>query len=119
MGISQWRFSVEVWKGISQRAQVLWPNSSWEQARDWAVIEFGNSKHPLHRALGLALAASVYHLWMERNRRLHDQHYSSVQHVEANVFHAVAFGYGPSDVGLRFWARVAVIFRGFSGREFL
>ncbi|KAB5561274.1 hypothetical protein DKX38_006231 [Salix brachista] len=83
------RFSAEVWKGISQRAQVLWPNSSWEQAWDWAVREFGNSKLPMHRTLGLVLAASVYHLWTERNHRLHDQHYSSVQQVEANVFHTV------------------------------
>ncbi|KAJ6315125.1 hypothetical protein OIU78_018586 [Salix suchowensis] len=78
-------FSNAVWRMISLKLQVTWPTVPWLQAWEWACDGHASrSQHHSH-VLGMALAATVYHLWSERNRRLHHQQHGSVQKLWENI----------------------------------
>ncbi|KAJ6287991.1 hypothetical protein OIU78_026695 [Salix suchowensis] len=68
-------YSAEVWDLICHKANIQWPSISWGLAWDRAVQNQATSQHS--RILGMVLAATIYHLWQERNRRMHNQHYGS------------------------------------------
>ncbi|KAB5567971.1 hypothetical protein DKX38_001764 [Salix brachista] len=82
-------YSAEVWQAISQRAQIRWPNLQWSQAWDWVSAEFNSKKNPRHNMGMLVLAATVYHLWCERNRRLFKQVFCSSQRTTNDVIQAI------------------------------
>lgn len=74
-----------VWRMISLKLHVTWPTVPWLQAWEWACDGYASrSQHHSH-VLGMALAATVYHLWSERNRRLHHQQHGSVQKLWENI----------------------------------
>ncbi|KAJ6671863.1 hypothetical protein OIU74_026164, partial [Salix koriyanagi] len=52
-------------------------------AWNWATEEFSTG----HKAKlsGLVLAATIYHLWQERNRRAHNQHYGSAKRMTESI----------------------------------
>uniref|UniRef100_A0A6N2N7Y2 DUF4283 domain-containing protein n=1 Tax=Salix viminalis TaxID=40686 RepID=A0A6N2N7Y2_SALVM len=49
----------EVWKIISRKVPVQWPNIQWDMAWNWVVDEFSNGHQA--KLLDLALAATIYH----------------------------------------------------------
>ncbi|KAJ6693857.1 hypothetical protein OIU85_004625 [Salix viminalis] len=70
-------------------AQVSWPSVPWRQAWEWAVALYGAGHHVKNHILGMVLAATVYHIRGECDRRLHNQHYSSIQKTKDDVIHMV------------------------------
>ncbi|KAJ6693901.1 hypothetical protein OIU85_004667 [Salix viminalis] len=74
-----------VWRMISLKLHVTWPTVPWLQAWEWACDGYASrSQHHSH-VLGMALAATIYHLWSERNQRLHHQQHGSVQKLWENI----------------------------------
>ncbi|KAJ6292616.1 hypothetical protein OIU78_024739 [Salix suchowensis] len=74
-----------IWRMISLKLHVTWPTVPWLQAWEWACDGYASrSQHDSH-VLGMALAASVYHLWSERNRRLHLHQHGNVQKLWENI----------------------------------
>ncbi|KAJ6696197.1 hypothetical protein OIU74_015156 [Salix koriyanagi] len=74
-----------VWRMLSLKLHVTWPTVPWLQAWQWACDGYASrSQHHSH-VLGMALAAIVYHLWSERNQRLHHQQHGSVQKLWENI----------------------------------
>ncbi|KAG5239597.1 RNA-directed DNA polymerase, eukaryota, reverse transcriptase [Salix suchowensis] len=43
----------------------------------WVVERCISTNVATTRLVGLVLAAAIYHIWQERNRRIHDHHFSS------------------------------------------
>ncbi|KAJ6423559.1 hypothetical protein OIU84_024514 [Salix udensis] len=66
-------YSAEVWREVTLRAIINWPALPWERAWEWAAKEFTNRSNPNQNLVGMILAATIYHLWAERNNRLHMQ----------------------------------------------
>ncbi|GAV92258.1 zf-RVT domain-containing protein, partial [Cephalotus follicularis] len=61
-------YSASVWKEILGLCQIVRPILPWQDEVDWmSTYATGNQFHQTLRKL--ALAASVYHLWIERNNR--------------------------------------------------
>ncbi|KAJ6707556.1 hypothetical protein OIU85_027872 [Salix viminalis] len=66
----QCRFSSQVWRRITGHAKIFWPPLAWGSLIDWIANKYHNNKL-VHQMIGpLLLAAAVYHLWQERNRRV-------------------------------------------------
>ncbi|KAJ6737816.1 hypothetical protein OIU85_019837 [Salix viminalis] len=66
----QCRFSSQVWRRITGHAKIFWPPLAWGSLIDWTANKYHNNKL-VHQMIGpLLLAAAVYHLWQERNRRV-------------------------------------------------
>ncbi|KAJ6724732.1 hypothetical protein OIU85_022630 [Salix viminalis] len=55
----------------------------WDMAWNWALDEF-NTGHQA-KIVGLALAATIYHLWQERNRRAHNQHFGCAKKMAESI----------------------------------
>ena len=83
------RYSTEVWQEVASRGRLNWPGLPWDRAWEWAVNEFHNKNHPKHNIAGLIMAASVYHIWCERNRRLYNQVYCSVTHTRNEILRTI------------------------------
>ncbi|KAJ6405004.1 hypothetical protein OIU84_013058 [Salix udensis] len=77
--------SKAVWRMISLKLHVTWPTVPWLQAWEWACDGYTTISQHHSQVLGMALAATVYHLWSERNRRLHLQQHGSVQKLWENI----------------------------------
>lgn len=85
----QCRFSSQVWSTITMHDQNLWPPLPWSQLLEWASNEFRSSKLISHKIGPLILAATVYHIWQERNRRVFNNSARSVQTISLELFRQV------------------------------
>ncbi|KAB5534038.1 hypothetical protein DKX38_017124 [Salix brachista] len=74
---------------VASRGRLNWPGLPWDRAWEWAVNEFHNKNHPKHNIAGLIMAASVYHIWCERNRRLYNQVYCSATHTRNEIIRTI------------------------------
>ncbi|KAJ6407648.1 hypothetical protein OIU84_011020 [Salix udensis] len=81
------RYSKEVWSAITCKAQIQWTHLPWGAAWEWALTEYDTG--PQARIMGMALAATIYHLWQERNRRIHNQHYGSSWKMTEDIIHLI------------------------------
>ena len=62
----QCQFSLEVWRAVKHQVQLYGYHERWQDIMD-SLKNQGGPKKTKHC---LALAASVYHIWRERNRRI-------------------------------------------------
>ncbi|KAJ6681932.1 hypothetical protein OIU74_020228 [Salix koriyanagi] len=81
------RYSKEVWSAITCKAQIQWTYLPWGAAWEWALTEYDTG--PQARIMGMALAATIYHLWQERNRHIHNQHYGSSWKMTEDIIHLI------------------------------
>ncbi|KAJ6751573.1 hypothetical protein OIU85_002045 [Salix viminalis] len=82
-------YSAEVWREVTLRAIINWPALPWERAWEWAAKEFTNRSNPNQNLVGMILAATIYHLWAERNNRLHMQVFCSAKHTTDKTLNAI------------------------------
>ncbi|KAJ6704111.1 hypothetical protein OIU85_029974 [Salix viminalis] len=66
--------------------QNLWPTLPWSQLLEWASNEFRSPKLISHKIGPLILAATVYHIWQERNQRVFNNSARSVQAISLELF---------------------------------
>lgn len=59
---SVWR-KLLAWQGINKQVQ------GWEEEIKWTIAH-ANGRHTQDEIYRITLAATVYHLWLERNYRL-------------------------------------------------
>ncbi|KAG5234703.1 hypothetical protein IMY05_011G0009200 [Salix suchowensis] len=81
--------SLWVWSTITMHDHNLWPPLPWSQLLEWASNEFRSSKLISHKIGPLILAATVYHIWQERNRRVFNNSARSVQTISLELFRQV------------------------------
>lgn len=65
-------FAKVIWQSISSMVPIRWPSLSWGVFLRWAVIKLRRIDDPFSAVARIALAASVYFIWYERNRRVFD-----------------------------------------------
>ncbi|KAF9661341.1 hypothetical protein SADUNF_Sadunf19G0058000 [Salix dunnii] len=82
------RMANNYWSAM-QREGALYNQCGSRQAWEWAVASYGTGHHVKNHILGMVLAATVYHIWRECNRRFHNHHYSSIQKMKGDVIHMV------------------------------
>ena len=82
-------YSTEVWRGVSSKAQISWPGVPWSQGWEWAVMKFHSRNNVRHNIAGMAIAATVYHLWRGRNRRIFNHHHSSAHQTKEDVINTL------------------------------
>ncbi|KAL0455553.1 UNVERIFIED_CONTAM: LINE-1 retrotransposable element O protein [Sesamum latifolium] len=54
---------------ISEEVSIRWPYTSWPLVIQWASVRW-RGKHVANASFRALLASLVYHLWLERNRRI-------------------------------------------------
>ncbi|KAB5521998.1 hypothetical protein DKX38_026317 [Salix brachista] len=74
-------YSTKVWGAISGRARISWPRIEWAPAWNLVVDQTRSENSARQRMVGIVIAASVYHLWQERNRRIYDHHYTGSERL--------------------------------------
>ncbi|KAJ6672986.1 hypothetical protein OIU85_014238 [Salix viminalis] len=62
-------------------ARISWPRLDWAPAWDLVVDRTRSENSARQRMVGIVIAASVYHLWQERNRRIYDHHYTGSERL--------------------------------------
>ncbi|KAK4384056.1 hypothetical protein Sango_3096100 [Sesamum angolense] len=67
-------FSRQCIRILKESVRFSWPNRAWERDINWASRRW-NGRHIVQAAYRALLAAIVYHIWQERNRRV-------FQHIE-------------------------------------
>ena len=77
-------FSIEVWKGLKQNIKISLIPDSWEQLV--VMMEDMDCSNSIWSIVNrFILAASVYHIWKERNERLFSQNHKSYDIVLQNI----------------------------------
>ncbi|KAB5569895.1 hypothetical protein DKX38_003688 [Salix brachista] len=97
----QCSYSNEVWQAMVLKARVHWPTVPWMVAWDWAVSEYSSGMQA--KMFGLLLGATIYCLWQERNRRLHNQHFGSPKKMIDEITNLIRDKLGWVDRGLVLW----------------
>ncbi|KAJ6432335.1 hypothetical protein OIU84_019555 [Salix udensis] len=80
------RYSLQVWKYIQAKTHSRWPNLSWFSLVEWTSRRYQDTKSINNRIGALILAATVYYIWQERNRRIFQQLSQSVSTVGEAIF---------------------------------
>ncbi|KAJ6425956.1 hypothetical protein OIU84_026519 [Salix udensis] len=80
-------------------AHLTWPSVPWVQAWGWVVERCSSTNVATQRLVGLVLAAAIYHIWQERNRRIHDHHFSSVERTREAIMFSIRTKLATLDVG--------------------
>ncbi|KAJ6707523.1 REVERSE TRANSCRIPTASE ZINC-BINDING DOMAIN-CONTAINING PROTEIN-RELATED-RELATED [Salix viminalis] len=83
------KFSTEVWTGVNSRSQIRWSHLQWPQSWEEASRTFDNMKNPWHRVAGIVIASAVYHIWKERNNRMHNQIFKSALSTRDDIINNV------------------------------
>ena len=63
-------FSLRVWSSVLAMCGLDWSCRDWRQTVEW-LCQFSGASF-FHLLVRLSFAASVYHIWRERNARTHD-----------------------------------------------
>ncbi|KAJ6287850.1 hypothetical protein OIU78_029185 [Salix suchowensis] len=84
---------------LAGRAHLTWPSVPWVQAWGWVVERCISTNVATTRLVGLVLAAAIYHIWQERNRRIHDHHFSSVERTREAIMFSIRTKLATLDVG--------------------
>ncbi|KAJ6768051.1 hypothetical protein OIU74_021839 [Salix koriyanagi] len=87
--VGECKYSAKVWKAVSQRGQIIWSSQPWLHAWEEAVQRYNSKKNPRHRVAGLVIASTIYHLWKERNNRVHNHHFSGTQRTEDDIINTI------------------------------
>lgn len=82
----QCTYSASVWRNITEKTLVNWPNMDWLCLLQWAATTFRKKKDFSHYLSRLALSATIYILWYERNNRIFSQIFRSGQKLSEEVF---------------------------------
>ena len=81
-------FSRGIWRTILQLCGLNRRMVSWTEELDWAMQKF-KGKALISVVLRLAWRAFIYHVWRERNRRMHEQqpgdHDQLVEHIKNDI----------------------------------
>ncbi|KAB5561451.1 hypothetical protein DKX38_006408 [Salix brachista] len=85
-----------VWKTVNGHAGLTWPSMPWNQLIDWAVIAHNHRRNVNSMIARLILAASVYNVWQERNRRIFSHHFQGRDYLASEIIQGPsASGYQP------------------------
>ena len=77
-------YSSQIWRSIALKGGFYTPNVQWGNLVTWLSSNW-KGKSLLVKSWKLCLAISVYHLWKERNSRLHSQRSLIVHEKEAVI----------------------------------
>ncbi|KAJ6351490.1 hypothetical protein OIU78_007414 [Salix suchowensis] len=66
-----------------------WSHLQWPQPWEEATRTFDNMKNPWHRVAGIVIASAVYHIWKERNNRMHNQIFKSALSTRDDIINNV------------------------------
>ncbi|KAJ6300984.1 hypothetical protein OIU76_021732 [Salix suchowensis] len=100
--------SFSVWEAISGKALIAWPRLEWTVAWNMIVDRTRNENSVTKKIMGIVIAASVYYLWQERNKRLHDNHFTGTETIIAEISGSIRVGLK----ALCFWSCLVQIFSG-------
>ncbi|GAV67837.1 zf-RVT domain-containing protein, partial [Cephalotus follicularis] len=82
-------FSQNIWGAVLSMCNILRPISHWSDEVQWMLDHARGHKFPT-RVRKLAFAASVYHIWLERNRRCFKNEFMPAKEVINRIKHDVA-----------------------------
>ncbi|KAJ6683426.1 hypothetical protein OIU85_007140 [Salix viminalis] len=71
----------------------------WVQAWDLVVDRTKSENGARQRMVGIVIAASVYHLWQERNKRIYDHHYTGSERLIDDINSSIRGAPAPSAFG--------------------
>ncbi|KAJ6379680.1 hypothetical protein OIU76_016349 [Salix suchowensis] len=74
-------FSSQVWKIIQDKARTQWPVLAWNSLVEWTSKRFKNTNSTSNVIGALLFAATIYHIWQERNKRIFQNHASQASIV--------------------------------------
>jgi hypothetical protein len=84
------KYAREVWAKVCNRAGWDCAPYIWGEVTDW-MASFANSKSVANVSSKLCFAASVYHLWKERNARYHGCRGKSPRVLYNNIIEDVRY----------------------------
>ncbi|KAJ6670044.1 hypothetical protein OIU85_019872, partial [Salix viminalis] len=92
-------FSKQVWEAVNFKARIQWPGLPWDQLTIWAGNNLTKKSQINCQIARLVLAASVYHMWQERNRRVFSNQRQGRGYMTEEIFQELVGG-GALDLGL-------------------
>ncbi|GAV74772.1 zf-RVT domain-containing protein [Cephalotus follicularis] len=82
-------FSHNIWRVVLATCNILRPISQWMDEVQWMLDHARGHMFPA-LVRKLAFAASIYHIWLERNRRCFKNEFMPVQEIIDRIKHDVA-----------------------------
>ncbi|KAJ6353056.1 hypothetical protein OIU76_002137 [Salix suchowensis] len=74
-----------VWETVNRHAGLTWPSLPWNQLTDWAIASHKCKKNVTSMIARLSLAASVYNIWQERNRRIFSHQFQGTDYLASEI----------------------------------
>lgn len=66
-----------VWDDLQAKAGITWPSLSWTLCIQWATTNYHHKHNASCKVARIMLAATVYFIWQERNRRIFSNQFKS------------------------------------------
>ncbi|KAJ6761537.1 hypothetical protein OIU74_024231, partial [Salix koriyanagi] len=82
----QCSYAKAVWQRANVRLSTKWPEDvSWNQTWEWGAQHYNCKETVNHRIPCMILAATVYHLWYERNARTFNDQYRTIAEISEEI----------------------------------
>ncbi|KAJ6395066.1 hypothetical protein OIU77_024134 [Salix suchowensis] len=82
-------FSKQVWEAVNLKAGIQWPGLPWDQLTIWAGLNLNKKNQISCQIARLILAASVYYVWQERNRRVFSNQRQGRDYIAKEIFQVI------------------------------
>lgn len=82
-------FSKQVWEAVNFKARIQWPGLPWDQLTIWAGNNLNKKSQINCQIARLVLAASVYHMWREQNRRVFSNQRQGRGYIAEEIFQVI------------------------------
>ncbi|KAJ6365576.1 hypothetical protein OIU76_030369 [Salix suchowensis] len=84
----QCNYSKRVWESINEKADLHWPLMEWNHLVQWAASNI-HRKNTMSMIAKLIMAASVYYIWQERNRRVFRMQMQNSHYIVNEIYQLI------------------------------
>ncbi|KAJ6669951.1 hypothetical protein OIU74_015454 [Salix koriyanagi] len=82
------RFTKRVWESINEKTDLHWPLVEWNHLVQWAASNI-HRKNTMSMIARLIMAASVYYIWQERNRRVFRMQMQNSHYIVNEIYQLI------------------------------
>ncbi|KAJ6707173.1 hypothetical protein OIU85_027518 [Salix viminalis] len=85
----RYNYSKRVWDSINEKADLHWPSLPWNHLIQWAASNIHHKKNTMSMIARLIMAASVYFIWQERNRRVFSRQMQNCHYIVNEIYQII------------------------------
>ena len=80
--------SARIWNNILRKGNMIVPHISWDNLIEWLSTNWIGTSLSCS-ILKLCLATTVYYIWQERNRRVHENHHQIAKSITCTILEII------------------------------